>query len=155
YRVRMMHAREPRWGGSYEAMADVARAAPVAKNSRLRLLPAYIDLDKADLLSRDHKVDEALALVEHAHSLGDYWKTLIDRSEVFGRKNDLGRARSDAERADALRPQNPEVVFPLARIALAQRRWEAAAQALLVGLRIDPTNAEGRRLKATVVQGLL
>jgi tetratricopeptide (TPR) repeat protein len=154
-RVSMMHALEPRWGGSYEEMAEFAKSAPVARNPRLRYLPAYIDLDRALVLRHADKLDEALAADERACALGEYWKTLLDRALTFEVKKELEKAERDVVRASELRPDEPEVLFPLVRIALARERWEAAGQALITGLRISPTNDEGRRLLPYVVQGLV
>lgn len=155
YRVRMMHALEPRWGGTHEAMAAFAKAAPVAQNKVLRFLPAYIELDQASMLQHDKKYDEAVAATERACSIGDYWKSLLDRGEAYERASDFAKAARDVERANQLRPGEPEVLFPLARAEYNQKHWETAGQALITGLRIDPTNHEGRRLRPIVVQGLL
>jgi len=155
FRVRVMHALEPRWGGSYDAMAEFARSAPVAQNPRLRVLPAYLDIDRASLLRLDDKLDEALAASERACALGEYWKSRLDRALSFEAKADLGQARLDVERADRLRPGEPEVLFSLARIAHAQHRWEAAGQALITALRLDPTDSHGRHLLPYVIEGLV
>jgi cytochrome c-type biogenesis protein CcmH/NrfG len=154
-RIRMMHALEPRWGGSYDAMTELAKKAPVAKNPQLRFLPAYVELDRAFSLRHDGKLDEALAANERACALGEYWESLLDRALTFEAKKDLGKAERDVARANELRPGEPKVLFPLARIALVSQRWDAAGQALINGLRIDPTNADGRRLLPSVVQGLV
>jgi tetratricopeptide (TPR) repeat protein len=153
--VRMMHALEPRWGGSYDAMTELAKKVPVAKNPQLRVLPAYVDIDRAVSLRHDDKLDDALAADERACALGEYWKSLLDRALTFEEKKDLVHAERDVARANELRPGEPEVLFPLARIALGGQRWDAAGEALIAGLRIDPTDAEGRRLLPYVVQGLV
>ncbi|MBS2021938.1 MAG: DUF4034 domain-containing protein [Deltaproteobacteria bacterium] len=155
FRGQMMHGLEPRWGGSFEKMAEFAGSAPVSGNARLRLLPGYIDADKALSLHIAGKLDDALAAIDRACSLGDHWLFLVQRAEILESKHDLPRARQDIERALALRPGEPQVLFPAARILHAQQEWEAAGRALREGLQIDPTNDDGRRIFAAVVSGLL
>lgn len=49
----------PRWGGSYQSMARLAAAAPVARNPRLKALAGYVDADKANLALLGGKLEEA------------------------------------------------------------------------------------------------
>jgi hypothetical protein len=65
-RVTALLNSTPRWGGSYELMAEIARGADPGKNPRLRLLSGYADLDRADRLRMDKKNDEALAAIDRS-----------------------------------------------------------------------------------------
>ena len=117
----------------------------------LRILPAYVDLDRALVLRHDGKLDEALAADKRACALGEYWESFVDRAET--READPVRAQRNISRASELRPGAPEVLFPLARIAYENLRWNDAGQAHITALRINPTNADGRSLVASVAQG--
>jgi hypothetical protein len=83
------------------ALPSLARAAPVADNRRLRLLPGYVDYDIADLARRDEKYDDALAAIERACALGDHADFLIERAHIRRRRKELDRALADADASKA------------------------------------------------------
>jgi tetratricopeptide (TPR) repeat protein len=155
FRVHLMNAMEPRWGGSYDAMARLAKSSPVAQNAKLRFLPGYIDIDQVETLLHDGKLDEALAATEKACARGEYWRFLQERAHVFDAKKDLAQAARDIERASELRPDEPGLELDRARTLQKQQRYEAAGWALLAGLRLEPTNSAGRSLLPYVMKGLV
>ena len=154
-RVTYLYSLTPRWGGSYQQMDAFARAAADPAQPRLGLLAGYADEDRADVLRRDKRLDEARAAIERATALGERWEFLVQRAKIDAARGDRDHAVADLDRALALRPRHPEVLFERAWLAMDQKRWEAAGQDLLAGLRIVPTNDTGRAMHHTVVTGLV
>jgi tetratricopeptide (TPR) repeat protein len=153
-RVSIIKSLAPRWGGSYEKMLDFANNAPVAKNPRLRLLRGYVDLDEAELLHSDEKLDKALAAIEHACSIGEHWEFLMERAKILERMKTLDGAQRDIDRAAELRPGQPAVLAERARIELGRKEFEAAGHDLMASIRINPTESAARSIFPAVVQGL-
>lgn len=154
-RTVYMIALEPRWGGSYDQMTAFARASASIANPRMRLLPGYIDRDKADVLSRDEKWDDALAAIDRACALGDGWSFFMERARIRRHRNELDLALADLDRAAAARPGEPRVLFERAFVSLLSKRLEPAARDMLAGLRVDATDATARWMFDNVVQGVI
>lgn len=154
-RVAYLIQLQPRWGGSYEEMLAFARAAGRAsRNPKLRLLPGYVDLDKANMLAREKKLDEALAAVERACALGEHWEFLKERAYLRRGLKQFDAALADLDRAAAIRRGHPDILNERAFAKADLRRWEAAARDLVAALRVQPTNAASRTLAPYLVKGL-
>lgn len=146
----------PRWGGSHEAMLAFARSSPVAKNPRLRLLAGYVDFDRAVIASSDKKHADALEAIDRACALGDHWEFLTERSRIRRHLDkDVPLALADVNRADALRPSYPKVLFERAQVERKLGHWEGAGRDLFAGLRLDPTDDDSRVTRAHVVENLI
>jgi tetratricopeptide (TPR) repeat protein len=154
-RATYMASLVPRWGGSYEAMRGFAQEGDAALNPRLRLLPGYIDEDRANLLRIDQKYAEALTAIERACALGEYWEFLEERARIRDRLKDGTGAMTDVERAFAARPGHPRLVILRAYLHYRAQRWEPAGRDLLAGLRMDPTDDTARFILDSVVKGLV
>jgi len=154
-RVTYIETLRPRWGGSYEEMRGFAEHRVDPDNRRHRLLPGYIDLDKAAILRKDKKYDEALKVVQRACALGNHWEFLLARADINRRAGRAASALEDITRAERLRPGLPQALFDRAWALMDLKRYEAAARALLAGMRIAPTDSSARQLHRSAVQGLL
>lgn len=153
-RSAALEALEPRWGGSYAAMAKLAAAAPVKLNAKLRLLPGYIDVDQGNVLWTAGKLDEALIAFDRACALGDHWAFLLARGKLRSERKEHAKALIDLDRALALRPGSPPVLVERARVHGALRHAEPAGRDLLAALRVRATDTRARWLRDYVV-GLL
>jgi len=153
-RTRYIQSLEPRWGGSYAEMAAFATDAARAKNPRMRLLPGFIDRDKARLLWAEKKLGDALAAIDRACALGDGWSFLALRGRIRNARGELPQALADLDRAAAVRPGEPSVLFDRARVYTAMKRAEPAGRDLLAGLRVDPTDSNGRAIFDAIVGSL-
>lgn len=155
-RVSRMFGLMPRWGGSYDAMLAFAGSSPVARNPRLRLLAGYVDFDHAVMASVAKKPADALVAIDRACALGDHWEFLIERSRIRRHLDeDVPLALADVNRADALRPSYPKVLFERAQVERKLGHWEGAGRDLFAGLRLDPTDDDSRVTRAHVVENLI
>jgi tetratricopeptide (TPR) repeat protein len=145
----------PRWGGSYGEMRDFAREGNLALNPRMRFLPGYVDRDRAQVFLIEKSPQKALAAIERACALGEYWEFLEQRAEIRDHLNDPSGALADLDRAITLRPGHPRLLIWRAYVHHRALRWEAAGRDLLAGIRMNPTDRTARRILDTVVQGLM
>ena len=151
-RVSYILALRPRWGGSHEKMSDFARNHH--GNPRFKLLAGYVDLDRSEDAARDKHMDEALAAADRACATGDYWPFLRHRG-VLRKKSDPALALRDLDRAAALSPGSPKVLFARADVLGAANRYADAGRDLLAAIRTDPVDPDARRLRPYLIQGLL
>jgi tetratricopeptide (TPR) repeat protein len=142
----------PRWGGSYEEALRFARGE--RGNPRFKLLAGYVDLDRSQVLASEKRMDEALTAADRACAAGEWWMFLVHRGRVRTR-SDPALALQDLDRALALAPGKPWVLFARAEALGAAKRYSDAGRDLLAAIRADPVNREVRRLRPYIVQGLL
>jgi len=142
----------PRWGGSYEEALRFARGE--RGNPRFKLLAGYVDFDRSELLAAEKRMDEALAAADRACAAGEWWPFLVHRGLVR-KSSDPALALADLDRALALAPGKPRVLFARADALGAAKRYSDAGRDLLAAIRADPVNREVRRLRPYIVQGLL
>ena len=156
-RVVYQYALEPRWGGSYAAMAAAARAANLALNPRFKLLPGFADRDRAQSANSADDLEQALTLIEGACALGDDVDFLLQKGQILVRRRQEVLAIAAFSRALELRPQRPDVLFARADANLRRvpPNPQAAYEDLLLGLRLEATNSNARRTLPNVVGALL
>lgn len=154
-RVTYLYSLTPRWGGSYEAMQRFIKRSPARDNPRMRLLPGYLELDRADRLSADGRHAEALAASDRSLRLGEHWEFLAERGRLRLAARRTEDALADLDRASELRPGHPNVIFERASALTMAQRWEEAGRELRAGLQVDPAHRLGRHLHGTVVKGLV
>ena len=152
-RANAMLSMLPRWGGSYEAMSEFARLAPVENNPLLKVLPGFIYDDQADVLRSAKRYEEALVAINTAVASTDYWQWYVQRSQIYRESSQLALAVTDAEHAALLRPGHPNVLRVVCAAHFATKNYEMSGRALLDWLRIDPADSSARAYHASVVQG--
>jgi len=145
----------PRWNGSYAQMDAFAGQSADPRWPRLAALAGYADEDRADLLHKNHKDDEALETANKALAHGETPDFLLMRAKAYISKKNFDAARLDLDKALELWPNFEPARFRRAWLAWSVRQWEAAGQDLLFGLRVDPTDSEGRSIFDNVVAGLV
>jgi len=144
----------PRWGGSHEEMLHFAKAERDRGNPRFKLLPGFIELDRAQQLVEAERPEEALAAAERACKVGEYWEFLLSRAKLR-RKSDPKAALGDLDRALTLRPGEPAVLFIRAEVLGGLSRFGDAGRDLLAAMREEPVDPQGRRIRPYIVKGLL
>jgi tetratricopeptide (TPR) repeat protein len=151
-RVTALHALRPRWSGSHKQIEEIARAAPVGLNPRLRLLAGFVDWDLSYDLEDRKDLPGALAAIDRATALGDYWLFLERRAGILAASRDYAGARRALDRAIELQPGSADLMTRRARYALRLKDYEAAGRDLLEGLgSIRPS--PGASIFADVVKG--
>lgn len=130
----LLHSLRPRWGGSYEEMAQVVSDAKpsYARMPELKALEGWADADIGELLRRQGKAQEAKTYLVRALSKGDSWlinhqygTLLYDMEDNAGAIDQFTKAISDRpghtygwrDRARAYRMQkrDPEAMADINR----------------------------------------
>jgi tetratricopeptide (TPR) repeat protein len=146
---------EPRWGGSYGAMAEAARSAPIKLNSRMKQLAGYADMDRASVLLRDNKLPEAMLASERACKLGENSDFLDGKADILEQQGDTAGAIAALDKAVDLRPGRAELL--LARANAECRKggdYRACYRDLVAGMHVDPSDHVARNVLPIAVKGL-
>ena len=151
-RVSYILALRPRWSGSHEEMLEFAQSQ--RGNPRFKLLAGFIDLDRSEVAASEQKMDEALAAADRACAVGESAGFLVNRGKLR-KKSDPSRALVDLDRALALAPGEPAVLFARAEVLFEVKRYTDAGRDLLAAIRSDPVDPDARRLRPYVIKGLL
>ena len=124
-RISVIITLEPKWGGSYEAMAKFAGDAQkdAAKNPRLQSLNGFADIDRGDAAWEAGDLRQAIrdynqALVEG----GDFAQAYAQRGAAYDQLHLYNDALEDLARANKLRPQEPSTLERLAWVYLHLNR---------------------------------
>ena len=106
----------PRWGGSYEAMEQLAREADSLsdRNPRLRALHGFAAWDAGDVAERKNDTAGALQLYDRALTFGDFWRFRLERGQLYYQLDRHADALVDLERALIQRPQSARLLDRLA-----------------------------------------
>jgi tetratricopeptide (TPR) repeat protein len=136
-RVSVMYLESPSWGGSYAKMRAIAARAPVTTNPKLARIGGYADAEEAYRESLDKHYDMALAAIERACALGPHWEYYHDRARIHRKRDELEAALADHDRALALRPGHPAVLWERALTLQQMSRWEPAAIDAIASLKMD------------------
>jgi tetratricopeptide (TPR) repeat protein len=141
-RQQLMDCLEPRWGGSYEEMAQVAREAQIhaGQNPALHALAGFVDADRAFSLSLEKRYAEAVELYDRALAAGEYWVFYSQRAEALSRLDKHSRALADLNRALELNPQEPTQLTARGWELGHLGRGEEAAADYGLAMEIDPSN---------------
>jgi tetratricopeptide (TPR) repeat protein len=136
-----------RWGGSYEAQEQLARAAQehAAANPRLRLLLGAADHDRGNDLMNQRRYAEALAAYDRALLHGDDAQRLLRRSQVLCVMGDRREARATLDRALTIDPYLVKGHSHLAHICKKERDFACLAEATARAAELDPTEESYRR----------
>ncbi len=112
-RERYMMGLTPRWGGSYRTMELFARESEkfAHYNPKLKILYALILSDQANLSYLDSNSEASIQLYTKALSIGESPIFYHQRGNDFLDLNKYQEALSDFEKADALSPRNPDILF--------------------------------------------
>ncbi|HTM43575.1 MAG TPA: DUF4034 domain-containing protein, partial [Polyangiaceae bacterium] len=153
-RALYMTVLEPRWGGSLEEMERFAEIQARAPYPDLKLLAGFADSERASIAYDKKDYGEALRYSNAACARGPHQGFLDQRAQIWGALKDYEKAEADADAALELSPVRPALRSTRAWIRDSRENWEGAAEDLIAGLRVDPTDEKARRLKPHVVEGL-
>ena len=143
-RITAMHALRPRWGGSVEAMRQLANDAQAhaSENPRLRVLLGYPDWEACQSQATDQEEGPYdLAPCERALAHGAHWDFFYARAHMHGRLEHFDEQAADVERVLEQRPFYVYALRTRTRLLGREQRWVDAADVLLTRLRLDPNEA--------------
>jgi tetratricopeptide (TPR) repeat protein len=127
-REQIMESLFPRWGGNHDLMREFAEQsqAVATKNPEIHCLLGFVDLDEGETLGIHGKIDESIVALTRAIQVdGEYWRFYFSRGIGYAYKQSYQAALSDLDRANALSPQDPEILirraYVLAELGKPQR----------------------------------
>jgi tetratricopeptide (TPR) repeat protein len=137
-----------RWGGSYEAQEELARAAQAhaAANPRLRKLVGLVHLDRARDLRSAGRHSEALAAYDRALEHMDDGTLRTERAGLRAALGDPAGARSELEAGLAIDPHVARLHAALARRCMTERDFACMAEASARAVALEPANEEHQKL---------
>jgi len=155
-RVSFLVGLEPRWGGSYQEMAQAVRAAPLSANPRFAVLSGYADSDRAQVAIEAGDLESALQYIERACARGEEADFLRVRADILARKNQPQLALESITSGLELRPHDERLLLDRARAYTRSETqdWRAAYLDLILALQLDPAAQEARNLLPYVAKGL-
>jgi hypothetical protein len=153
-RMAHMHNLEPRWGGSYEEMAEFAQeSAPYAKrNPRIAALKGYVDWEEGRVAEAGGRNGDAIEAYQRALETGNLWEFRYQRGKFNSRSNQNEAALDDfnsvlqqyPQFADALN-ERAAVAYELGRQALGADKASYFSQAfrdVVMAAAIDPVDED-------------
>ena len=137
-------AKQPRWGGSYKQMEQIAKAAEkyIGRNQRLSVLYGLIYHDQSRYFLHDEKYDNAMKLIEKARDYGDYRPFYYDLAEIYYYdQQNYDLALGPITKAIQLRPTFCENYILRSKIFFKKRMYEESLDNLRIAEIIDPGNS--------------
>ncbi|MEJ2053758.1 MAG: DUF4034 domain-containing protein, partial [Calditrichaceae bacterium] len=134
-------ATEPRWGGSYYEMENLAKEAEkfISVNPRLVLLYGFIYYDQGRYASSDNRNEQAIELFNKARSFGDCRKFNYELAKIYYydlKQYDM--ALGHLAKCIQLRPTINEAYLIRSEIYLLEEKYGQAIENLKLAERIDP-----------------
>jgi tetratricopeptide (TPR) repeat protein len=116
-REQIMYALRPRWGGTRQAMQQLADSSQyyATQNPAMQFLKGWVALDEGDDFADQHKLQDAVEKYTQAIQLGgEYWTAYRRRAAAYYAMNQWQKAVDDSTRANDLYPGNSESLRLLA-----------------------------------------
>lgn len=119
--LRAAHMRNllPRWGGSYDEMAQFAEesASYANRNPRIRALRGFEDWDRGRVFESAGKKEQAADAYGRAMRFGNFWQFRYERGELYARSDLNKEAVEDLNRVLVQYPQHADALYYRARAA--------------------------------------
>lgn len=138
-------AEEPRWGGSYVIMEEIAKSAEkyCDINPKLAALYGFIYCDQAKYFKRAARYGEAIDFLTTAISFGDHWEFYNERANVYHfYLKEYDRALEDINRSIKLRPTIDESYRLRSRIYFAKGNYDDSIEDLHTAEILRPGDPE-------------
>lgn len=151
-------AKEPRWGGSYMYMEEMAKNAEIYsdKNPKLSVLYGFIYYDQGKILKQKEKYEKALELFDKALLFGDHWVFYNERAKIYHyHLKEYDRALDDINRSIELRPVMLKNYLVRSRIYFAQSNYIHAIDDLHTAEIIKPGDSGIQKWKEWASKNLL
>jgi tetratricopeptide (TPR) repeat protein len=151
-------AKEPRWGGSYVLMEEIAKDAEkyCAANPKLSALYGFIYFDQGRNSRRNKRYEEAIDLFTKAISFGDHWAFYNERAEVYHfYLKEYDRALEDIDRSIKLRPTIDKSYRMRSRIYFAKGNYSDSIDNLHTAEMLRPGDPETKEWREWASKNLL
>ncbi|MBP1747401.1 MAG: hypothetical protein H6Q54_2016 [Deltaproteobacteria bacterium] len=151
-------AKEPRWGGSYVIMEEIAKKAEkyCDINPKLFALYGFIYCDQAKNLRRNKRYEEATDLFTKAISFGDHWTFYNERADVYHfHLKEYDRALEDINRSIKLRPTIDRSYRMRSRIYFAKANYTDSIENLHAAEMVRPGDPETKEWREWASKSLL
>jgi tetratricopeptide (TPR) repeat protein len=157
-RSASLWAKEPRWGGSYITMEEIAKKGEeyCDVNPKLAALYGFIYCDQAKNLRSKKKYEEAIDLFTKAISFGDHWAFYNKRAEVYHfYLKEYDGALEDINTSIELRPTIDDSYRMRSRIYFAKGNYSDAIKDLHTAEILRPKDPETDEWKKWAAKNLL
>lgn len=146
----------PRWGGSYEMMAQFAdESAPYAKrNPRIASLKGFVDWDQGRRAESDGRNGDAIELYQRALQSGNLWEFRFQKAKYNSRADQNEDALQDLNSALVQAPQDADVLNERARVTYELGRttpgeasakyYSQAFRDVALAVQLDPADEDIR-----------
>lgn len=149
-RKELMLCMEPRWGGSFQAMEKVAAGSEsmFGVNPRLKILKGMPAYSRAQDASASNDFRRAVSLYTKAIAAGDdYYTFYRDRAYALQRLGRYIESLADLERAQALAPQDSEILTLTAYSLADLGRENEALMKLNTAAQFNVPSSDAERLR--------
>ncbi|MBN2693142.1 DUF4034 domain-containing protein [bacterium] len=132
FRIRISYllSISPRWGGSYEEMEQFIEKSQkdIDKNERFKVLSAFIDYDKGDLLYIAGKNKKALEYLDKALEFGEHFILYDKRAEILHNLGKSKKALEDCDKSIELEPESDNSYLIKAKIYKSKEDYNNAVK---------------------------
>ena len=151
-------AKEPRWGGSYALMEEMAKDAEKYSNTnpKLTALYGFIYYDQGRRFNRNKRYAKAIDLFSKALEFGDHWSFYYERAKTYHfylKQYDL--ALEDINRSIELRTALDENFRLRSRIHYANENYMSSIDDLHTAETINPGDPKTKKWRVWAAKNLL
>ncbi len=151
-------AKQPRWGGSYKEIEEIAKEAERYSdiNPELTALYGLIYYDQGRINRRSKRYKKAIDLLTKALIYGDHWSFFYERAKIYHFDlKDYDRALEDINRCIELRPVIDEVYRMRSRIYFAKGDYTDSLEDLHTAKLLKPGDPSTKKWKEWASKKLL
>jgi tetratricopeptide (TPR) repeat protein len=143
-RIALAQCLLPRWGGSYDAVAAMARESQryVGQNPQLKALLGLVDWDRGRVEASEKRWERAEQLFTRALEAGEHWQFYYDRARSYHRQKRYAETLADLARALALAPEESSTLVLRAKVLVEMKRYDDALADVRVVGELDPTASD-------------
>ena len=155
-RAAWVFVHAPRWGGSEAAMVEATKVpeTDAKKNPALALLPSLVKFDRCRTTWEQDGKEAAEEICRDAATRGPVPRVACRYGDLLVRLEKYDQAEPVIEAALRVDPQRRRCLRSRAWIHKHNKRFEAAAQDLLLARRLDPMNSDIEKIGGFILKRL-
>ena len=151
-------AKQPRWGGSYKDIEEIAKKAErySSINPELTALYGLIYYDRSRISKRNKRYKRAIELLTEALTFGDNWSIYYERANIYHfNLKEYESALEDINRGIELRPVIDKLYRMRSRIYFAKGDYSYSLEDLYTAELLRPDNPSTTKWKEWASKKLL